>query len=183
MRVKRRRRDKRTLLRCLLLDRDTRGAEHTDSTKAGEMLFSKLECGLIAACDNKKKGPKPERRIGVVAVPTDADVAGGATRPKADDDDDDGAADDLDSRGPFLTVVRHSDAASEAMHIENSKFYDVVSVVVNGLSKKEAQVRPSTPRAIVGSPQSTRSAEVDHLRTRTAVVFAGAHRGSTGSRG
>jgi hypothetical protein len=41
MRVKRRRIDKRTLLRCLLLD--------ADNAAAGAQLFSQLECGAPPA--------------------------------------------------------------------------------------------------------------------------------------
>ena len=133
-RVKRRRCDKRTLLRCLLLD--------ADNEKAGETLFAKMECGLLAASrggtGNKAKAAKHAAgRVGVVCVPTIDEMQGTSLDP--DDDAEDAAA--LAAQGPFLAVVRVSNAQDEAEHLARSSFYDVVSVVVNGMDKAAAEER------------------------------------------
>lgn len=134
-RVKRRRRDKRTLLRCLLLDRDA-------VAPGGNKLMSSLDCGPITA-STKKGGAKqaPERRVGVVIVPAEdpAAVPTGEEGEAAELDEEE--KDELEAKGPFLAVIRCSDEASEAEQLKNSNFYDVISVVVNDLSSAQVSQR------------------------------------------
>eukprot|EP01044_Picomonas_judraskeda_P006929 COSAG03_NODE_717_length_6119_cov_44.906645_2_plen_736_part_00 len=134
-RVKRRRRDKRALLRCLLLDRDA-------VAPGGNKLMSNLDCGPITA-STKKGGAKqaPERRVGVVLVPAE-DPAGPAPGEEGEVAElDEEEKDELEAKGPFLAVIRCSDEASEAEQLKNSNFYDVISVVVNDMSAAQIAQR------------------------------------------
>ena len=127
-RVKRRRRDKRALLRCLLLDKGVAG---------GDELMSNLSCDQIAA--SRRTGGKKQpvaRRVGVVLVPAEDEVVS-----KSNANDDDLEADDKDERGPFLAVIRASDADAEASHLKNNSFYDVISVLVNDMDAQAARAR------------------------------------------
>ena len=79
------------------------------------------------------------RRLGVVTVPTTEDLENSSNtknQNRGNDDDDDEAPDT-----PYLAVVRVSEEDKEAAHLKNSTFYDIVSVVVNGLSPAEAKAR------------------------------------------
>lgn len=146
-RVKRRRRDKRTLLRCLLLDRDA-------VAPGGNKLMSNLDCGPITA-STKKGGAKqaPERRVGVVIVPAEDPAAAPAGEEGELGELDEEAKDELEAKGPFLAVIRCSDEASEAEQLKNSNFYDVISVVVNDMSSAQVAQRL---RSIAGATSGAR---------------------------
>ena len=141
-RVKRRRRDKRTLLRCLLLDRDA-------AAPGGNKLMSNLDCGPITA-STKKGGAKQtpgaaERRVGVVLVPAeDPAEAAAAAGGGGEEEEEDLEAEDkneLEAKGPFLAVIRASDEASELEQLKNHTFFDVISVVVNDMTPQQVSAR------------------------------------------
>ena len=130
-----------------------------------------LDCGPITA-STKKGGAMdhPEKRVGVVIVPAEDQALNGGDGDNDDAGiDDENNKDELDAQGPFLAVIRASDAETEAGHMKNLSFFDVISVVVNDMSADEVSDPISIPHLILASS----SPQPHHLHL---VILTSPHR-------